>query len=170
DSGAAAEAAPSAGNGGAELPFLLQPLAILVDKQQHRLAVTSGGIIIRSYEVGLGGTRTPEGSFVITDKVVNPNGHDNGEFGSRGMQLSDTNYAIHGTNEPESVGKDESLGCIRMKRSDIEELFDLVPKGTKVQITQGGLPPGVTMGSENPFSLKAAGNQTNPRKQYHWLN
>ncbi|AIQ12409.1 L,D-transpeptidase [Paenibacillus durus] len=170
DSGAAPGAAPSAGNGGAEMPFLSQPLAILVDKQKHRLAVTSGGIIIRSYEVGLGGTRTPEGSFVITDKVVNPNGHDNGEFGSRGMQLSDTNYAIHGTNEPESVGKDESLGCIRMKRRDIEELFDLVPKGTKVQIAGGGLLPDVTQGSENPFSLKAAGNQTNPRKQYHWLN
>ncbi|QWU18075.1 Lipoprotein-anchoring transpeptidase ErfK/SrfK [Paenibacillus sophorae] len=170
DSGAAPGDAPSAGNGGAEMPFLSQPLAILVDKQKHRLAVTSGGIIIRSYEVGLGGTRTPEGSFVITDKVVNPNGHDKGEFGSRGMQLSDTNYAIHGTNEPESVGKDESMGCIRMKRNDIEELFDLVPKGTKVQITEGGLLPGVTQGSENPFSLKAAGNQTNPRKQYHWLN
>ncbi|WP_025698234.1 L,D-transpeptidase, partial [Paenibacillus forsythiae] len=170
DSGAASGTTPSAGEGGAEMPFLSRPLAILVDKQKHRLAVTSGGIVIRSYEVGLGGNRTPEGNFVITDKVVNPNGHDNGEFGSRGMQLSDTNYAIHGTNEPESVGKDESLGCIRMRRSDIEELFDLVPKGTKVQIAEGGLLPDVALVSKTPFSLKAAGNQTNPRKQYHWLN
>lgn len=163
-------AAASAGNGGAEMPFLSRPLAILIDKQKHRLAVTSGGILIRSYEVGLGGNRTPEGSFVITDKVVNPNGHDNGEFGSRGMQLSDTNYAIHGTNEAGSIGKDESLGCIRMKRADIEELFDLVPKGTRVQIVKGGLLPDETLRPEKTFSLNAAGNQTNPRKEYHWLN
>ncbi|GJM84202.1 hypothetical protein HMSSN139_66980 [Paenibacillus sp. HMSSN-139] len=69
--------------------------------------------------------------------MVNPNGKDDGEFGSRGMQLSDTNYAIHGTNEPDSIGKDESLGCIRMGKKDVEELFDLVPKGTKVKIGKG---------------------------------
>lgn len=68
---------------------------------------------------------------------MNPNGRDNGEFGSRGMQLSDSNYAIHGTNEPDSIGKDESLGCIRMSRKDVEELFAMVPMGTKVQISQG---------------------------------
>ncbi|BCG58723.1 hypothetical protein PUR_21480 [Paenibacillus sp. URB8-2] len=170
DAEASAGAAASAGEGGMEMPFLSQPLAILIDKQKHRLAVTSGGIIVRSYEVGLGGSRTPEGRFVFTDKVVNPNGHDNGEFGSRGMQLSDTNYAIHGTNEPESVGQDESMGCIRMKRDDIEELFNLVPKGTRLQIVKGGLLPDETLSSKKPFTLNAAGNQSNPRKEYHWLN
>lgn len=53
------------------------------------------------------------------------------------MQLSDSNYAIHGTDEPESIGKDESLGCIRMSRKDVEELFAMVPMGTKVQISKG---------------------------------
>ena len=58
------------------------------------------------------GDKTPEGEFVIKDKVVNPNGRDNGEFGSRGMQLSDSNYAIHGTNEPDSIGKDGVAGVV----------------------------------------------------------
>ncbi|MDQ0195895.1 L,D-transpeptidase [Paenibacillus wynnii] len=162
-------ATPSAAISEAGMPFLSEPLTIIVDKQKHRLAVTSGSIILRNYEVGLGGNKTPEGSFVISDKVVNPNGHDNGEFGSRGLQLSDSNYAIHGTNEPESVGKDESLGCIRMKREDVEELFALVPRGTKVQISKGVLPAELLI-PEDRFSPSATQNQTNPHKVYHWLN
>ncbi|MNM04214.1 putative L,D-transpeptidase YkuD [compost metagenome] len=161
---------PSTAEGEKEVPFLSGPLTIFVDKQKHRLAVASGGVILRSYEVGLGGGNTPVGDFVISIKVVNPNGHDNGEFGSRGMQLSDTNYAIHGTNEPDSIGKDESLGCIRMKREDIEELFNLVPKGTPVHITEGGLLPDTEVVPLEPFKTKPASDQTNPREEYHWLN
>ncbi|MBY9082465.1 L,D-transpeptidase [Paenibacillus sp. HN-1] len=161
---------PSTAQGGKEVPFLSSPMTILVDKQKHRLAVASGGVILRSYEVGLGGGKTPVGDFIISIKVVNPNGHDNGEFGSRGMQLSDTNYAIHGTNEPDSIGKDESLGCIRMKREDIEELFNLVPKGTPVHIAEGGLLPDTKVVPLEPFKTKPAGDQTNPRQEYHWLN
>ncbi|WP_150266733.1 L,D-transpeptidase [Paenibacillus tepidiphilus] len=156
-------------SGGAQVPFFNAPLTIIVDKQNHRLALTSGSIILRNYEVGLGGERTPEGSFVITDKVVNPNGHDNGEFGSRGMQLSDTDYAIHGTNEEDSIGKDESLGCIRMSRADVEELFAMAPKGTKVVIAKGGLPDELLL-PEKRFTAQTAPGQTNPHKVYHWLN
>lgn len=58
-----------------------------MDKQNHRLAVVSGSIILRNYAVGLGGDKTPEGNFVITDKVVNPNGRDDGDFGSRGFSF-----------------------------------------------------------------------------------
>ncbi|WP_310832653.1 L,D-transpeptidase [Paenibacillus pedocola] len=161
--------AGAAGDTAQEMPFFTGSLTIIVDKQNHRLAVTSGSVILRNYAVGLGGDKTPEGAFIITDKVVNPNGHDNGEFGSRGMQLSDSNYAIHGTNEPESIGKDESLGCIRMSRKDVEELFALVPRGTKVQISKGVLPEELLV-PEDRFPSGAPRNQTNPNKVYHWLN
>jgi len=149
-------------------PYFDDPLTILVDKQNHRLAVVSGNVMLRNYKVGLGGERTPEGRFAITDKVMNPNGRDDGEFGSRGMQLSDTNYAIHGTNEPDSVGKDESQGCIRMSRADAEELFDLVPMGTPVIISKGGLPDDL-LAPQEKFRTKREQDQTNPRKTYHWL-
>ncbi|MNB81743.1 putative L,D-transpeptidase YkuD [compost metagenome] len=165
---AGTEAKPG-GSGHQEMPYFTGPLTIIVDKQNHRLAVTSGSVILRNYEVGLGGGRTPEGTFTITDKVVNPNGRDNGEFGSRGMQLSDSNYAIHGTDEPESIGKDESLGCIRMSRRDVEELFAMVPMGTKVQISKGGLPDELLVPGER-YPSEAPANQTNPGKVYHWLN
>lgn len=168
---AGSEGAENSGSSEAEAvpPFMTEPLTIIVDKQQHRLAVISGSMILRNYEVGLGGDKTPEGGFVISDKVVNPNGHDNGEFGSRGLQLSDSNYAIHGTNDPESIGKDESLGCIRMSREDVEELFALVPMGTKVQISKGVLPEELLLPKER-FSSATTQNQSNPRKVYRWLN
>ncbi|ASA20668.1 L,D-transpeptidase [Paenibacillus donghaensis] len=160
---------PAAAGAAAGKPFLAEPLRIIVDKTKHRLAIASGNVIVRNYEVGLGGDRTPEGSYSITDKVVNPNGRDNGEFGSRGLQLSDARYAIHGTDEPESIGKDESLGCIRMNRADVEELFALVPMGTSVLITKGVLPDELQL-PEDRYTPAASHDQTNPRKVYHWLN
>ncbi|MNN90056.1 putative L,D-transpeptidase YkuD [compost metagenome] len=85
------------------------------------------------------------------------------------MQLSDTNYAIHGTNDPDSVGKDESLGCIRMLKADVEELFDLLPRGTKVTIGKG-IAPSLEVVPKSRFSLGNRQNQTNPDRTYHWLN
>lgn len=144
------------------------PLEIVVDKETHRLALVSGSVILRSYPVGLGGSRTPEGTFRITDKVRNPNGREDGDFGSRGMQLSDTAYAIHGTNQPKSIGEDRSLGCVRMLKEDIEELFDMVPAGTKVTIGQGLLPDD-TIRRDDPFRMPRLREESNPEKIYRWL-
>lgn len=147
-----------------------EPFKIVVDKKNHRLAVVSGRVIWRSYEVGLGGDKTPEETFQITEKVKNPNGKSNGEFGSRGMALSDTRYAIHGTDEPASIGKDQSHGCIRMRQQDIEELFDMVPLGTKVIIKDSILPDDLVT-AEQPFKVTPQRGQiqTNPHKVYKWL-
>ncbi|WP_054024176.1 L,D-transpeptidase [Bacillus sp. FJAT-28004] len=145
-----------------------QPLEVVVDKASYRLAVIQGDIIVRSYKVGLGGDATPEGSFYISEKVKNPNGRDDGNFGSRGMTLSNTLYAIHGTDEPGSIGKDESLGCIRMGKADVEELFDMVPLGTVVKIKNGTLPSKVQQPAER-FKLEPLQNETNPSKIYRWL-
>jgi hypothetical protein len=145
-----------------------RPLEIVVDKSTYRLAVVQGNIIVRSYKVGLGGDETPEGSFYISEKVKNPNGRDNGDFGSRGMTLSNTLYAIHGTDEPNSIGKDESLGCVRMSKGDVEELFDMVPLGTVVKIKNGTLPSKEQQPAER-FKLEPRQNETNPAKVYKWL-
>ncbi|GGN91268.1 L,D-transpeptidase [Saccharibacillus kuerlensis] len=150
-------------------PYLADPLEIIVDRSRHRLAVVSGNILLRNYEVGLGGSRTPTGTYAISDKVVNPNGKPNGEFGSRGMQLSNTDYAIHGTDEPESIGGDESLGCVRMNKEDIEELFDLVPAGTQVTLTDNVLPEETLMPKQR-FQSEQRQDQTNNKKIYKWLN
>lgn len=100
--------------------------------------------------------------------MKNPNGRDNGQFGSRGMTLSSTLYAIHGTDEPDSLEQDESLGCIRMGKQDVEELFDLVPMGTIVKIKNGTLPSEISESKER-FKLNPSQDETNPGKVYHWL-
>ncbi|MCM3340370.1 L,D-transpeptidase [Paenibacillus sp. MER TA 81-3] len=148
-----------------------EPLRIVVDKKSHRLAVVSGNIIVRNYKVGLGGKRTPEGRFQITEKVVDPNGSSTGDFGSRGMTLSDSLYAVHGTNEPDSIGKDRSLGCIRMLREDVEELFDMVPIGTEVSIGTDLLPEQpIVPDTEKRYRLDLTPKQDNPKKIYRWLD
>ncbi|MBB6674328.1 L,D-transpeptidase [Cohnella nanjingensis] len=174
DAGWPSDGGPADGQGkpaGRLSPLTERTLEIRIDKTRHRLAVVAGDVLLRNYAIGIGAkdTPTPEGSFEITEKVRNPNGRADGAFGSRGMTLSDTLYAIHGTDEPDSIGKSESLGCIRMKREDLEELYDLAPLGTKVTIAQGGLPSELRAPAER-FRLKPAQDETNPRKTYKWLN
>lgn len=157
---------------------LSEPLRIIIDTDQHQLAVASGDYIIRRYPVGLGGAKTPQGDFIISEKVRNPNGKSNGEFGSRGMTLSDTLYAIHGTNKPSSIGKDESHGCVRMLQADVEELYNIVPQQTKVTIGKGVLPPfepGSGIGAGRGIPVQAIGlpletKDSNPGKRYKWLD
>ena len=55
-------------------------------------------------------------------------------FNARGTDGS--KYGIHGTNQPSSIGKYISQGCIRMKKNDVEYLFDRIPIGTKVWIVK----------------------------------
>ena len=163
-------AGDSAADSGELFPGKLPPpLEIIVDKANYRLALVSGNVILRNYEVELGGDLTPEGEFTITEKVKNPNGRSDGEFGSRGMTLSDSLYAIHGTNEPDSIGLDESNGCVRMLQDDLEELFDMTPLGTKVTITSGVLPDELVQGDER-FRLPETADETNDDKVYQWLN
>lgn len=150
--------------------FFKQPLEVIIDRKNHRLGVVSGSVLLRNYEVGLGRDgKTPLGQFQISDKVMNPNGSATGTYGSRGMQLSDSNYAIHGTQDIKSIGGNESEGCIRMHGKDAQELFDLVPMGTKVRIGEGVLPDALVVHQER-FALKSTAEQSNPRKVYHWLD
>ncbi len=69
---------------------------------------------------------------VILPEVI-PAGPDN-PLGAYMMRLSNYTYLIHGTNHPEGVGRRTSAGCIRMYPENVEELFSMVPLGTKVTI------------------------------------
>ena len=46
----------------------------------------------------------------------------------------DTYYRIHGTNEPWTIGKAVSNGCIRMVNDHVRELYELTPIGTRVVV------------------------------------
>jgi lipoprotein-anchoring transpeptidase ErfK/SrfK len=59
-------------------------------------------------------------------------------LGARALYLfkdgKDTRYRIHGTTEPDSIGKAVSSGCIRMMNQDVIDLYSRVPLGTKVVV------------------------------------
>ena len=78
-------------------------------------------------------------------------------LGARAMYLGSTVYRIHGTNQPSTIGKFVSSGCIGMLNDDVSDLFDRVKVGTRVVVMPGGAPPGVTTASAAAMSAPAAG-------------
>jgi lipoprotein-anchoring transpeptidase ErfK/SrfK len=65
-------------------------------------------------------------------------------LGARAMYLGNTVYRIHGTNQPSTIGKFVSSGCIGMLNDDVSDLFDRVKVGTRVVVLPGGAPPAST--------------------------
>lgn len=55
-------------------------------------------------------------------------------LGARAMYLGNSEYRIHGTNDPTTIGKFVSSGCIRLTNEDVEDLFSRVSVGTKVVV------------------------------------
>ncbi|MDE2115197.1 MAG: L,D-transpeptidase [Hyphomicrobiales bacterium] len=62
-----------------------------------------------------------------------PGGEGN-PLGARALYLGHTEYRIHGTNEPWSIGTNMSSGCIRMMNEDVRDLYNRVHVGTKVVV------------------------------------
>jgi lipoprotein-anchoring transpeptidase ErfK/SrfK len=68
--------------------------------------------------------------------AVIPGGAPSNPMGYAAMTLAGSEYAIHGTNQPGSIGGFVSYGCIRMYNADIADLFARVGYGTTVVVTQ----------------------------------
>ncbi len=62
-------------------------------------------------------------------------------LGARALYLGKTLYRIHGTNQPSTIGKFVSSGCIRLLNEDIEDLYSRVQVGTRVIVLPGTKPP-----------------------------
>ena len=58
-------------------------------------------------------------------------------LGARAMYLGETEYRIHGTNKPDTIGKRVSSGCIRLTNDDVTDLYDRVKVGAKVIVLPG---------------------------------
>lgn len=126
-----------------------EPLRIVVSMGHHGLTAFVGETAVAAYWIGLGKeNRTPRETFVIQVKQEDPawfNGSRTIPFGDpenvlgtrwMGFEPKDGahGFGIHGTAYPESIGKDESMGCVRMRNAEVEELFEYVPRGTRVTI------------------------------------
>lgn len=131
------------------------PGTIVVRTRERRLYfVASGGVAIR-YPVAVGKAgRQWRGTARVDGKYVNPawspppevkrdnprlpdvipGGAPANPMGVRALTLTGDDYAIHGTNRPDSIGKFASYGCIRMFNHDIVDLYERVRVGTPVVV------------------------------------
>lgn len=128
--------------------------SIIVDKSQNLLFLKRKGEVVKTYIVSTGkDNSTPVGKFAIdrnklrnptwfrTGAIVDPTDPEN-ILGSRWMGLegkdssgeSIKGYGIHGTTKPQELGRQITLGCVRMRNQEVEEVFDIIPVGTEVVI------------------------------------
>src|SRR3954453_3328899 len=83
-------------------------------------------------------------------------------LGARAMYLGTSQYRIHGTNDPSTIGKFVSSGCIRMTNEDVIDLFSRVDVGTRVVV----LPrrgPVVARGGDSRTGITARPGAAHPR-------
>ena len=130
---------------------------IVVRTNQRRLYYIVGPDRAISYPVGVGkagqqwsGTSTINGKYIrpawsppADIKRANPKlpnviegGSPRNPMGAAAMTLSGGEYAIHGTNQPGSIGGFVSYGCIRMHNSHVLDLYARVSVGTQVIVTR----------------------------------
>jgi len=110
---------------------------IMIDLTESMLYLFENNKLIKKYPVAQGKSRTPSpiGIWYITNKARNWGSG----FGTRWMGLNVPwgVYGIHGTNKPGSIGHRASAGCFRMRNSDVEELYSIVPYKTRVVVYGG---------------------------------
>jgi lipoprotein-anchoring transpeptidase ErfK/SrfK len=130
------------------------PGTVVVSTQQRRLYLVIGSGQAISYGVGVGRPGfTWAGTRTITMKREWPDwrppsqmlkrrpdlprymrGGLNNPLGARAMYLGGSLFRIHGSNEPETIGRAVSSGCIRMTNSDVVDLYQRVRVGTPVVV------------------------------------
>jgi len=130
--------------------------SIKIDLFKSKLYVIEDNQIKKVFPVAIGTelSPTPVGQFEIIEKSK----AWGGGFGSRwlGLDVSWGVYGIHGTNKPYLIGQNVSSGCIRMNNNDVEQLYEMIPIGTKVHI-KGSL-TGTGKGELSNLAIGSKGN------------
>ncbi|MBI5864159.1 MAG: L,D-transpeptidase family protein [Planctomycetes bacterium] len=143
---------------GADLKIPRGPFHLKIEKSTFRLDLYLQDLYVRSFPVGIGGqTDTPVGVWEIVDRQVDPTYYAPKDApgrrvisakdpanplgtrylklrGIEGPAVGREGFAVHGTNEPDSIGKATSLGCVRMHNEDVEYLYQLV-RSNKSRVT-----------------------------------
>jgi lipoprotein-anchoring transpeptidase ErfK/SrfK len=133
------------------------PGTIVVETSERKLHLVLGNGEVITYPVGVGKSgRSWAGNGAIAGKYIRPawsppkairrvkpwlpdyipGGSPKNPMGAAAMTLTVDQYAIHGTNDPGSIGGFVSFGCIRMHNSDILDLYKRVRVGTRVVVLQ----------------------------------
>ncbi|SDG41236.1 L,D-transpeptidase [Pelagibacterium luteolum] len=130
------------------------PGTVIVDTRQHFLFLVMPDGKAMRYGIGVARTGFEwSGTHRVTNKREWPSwtppaemharqpglptfmpGGPNNPMGARALYLGSTLYRIHGTNEPWTIGRSVSSGCIRMTNQDVIDLYGRVPVGARVVV------------------------------------
>jgi lipoprotein-anchoring transpeptidase ErfK/SrfK len=121
------------------------PARVVVSIPDRKLAVVEDGRVVKVFATAVGAavSPSPSGTFTVVTRIPNPTWYHPGKvvgpgrtnpLGTRWLGLSAKGFGIHGTNSPRSIGRAASHGCIRLRNSDIEELFEMVRVGDVVEL------------------------------------
>ncbi|HXW41823.1 MAG TPA: L,D-transpeptidase [Xanthobacteraceae bacterium] len=132
------------------------PGTIIIDTRERHLYLIQDESHAVRYGIGVGRVGfTWQGLLQVTRKAEWPDWHPPPEMverqpylprfmaggpgnplGARALYLGETEYRIHGTNAPETIGQAVSSGCFRLVNDDVVDLYDRVQVGTKVIVRQ----------------------------------
>jgi hypothetical protein len=142
-----------------EIKLVTGPFHAIVEKDAYRMDIYLGDgedrVFVRSFAVGLGEMNsTPVGIFRVREnsKLINPQwtnprtgehfGADDPKnpIGERWIGLEGisehirglSGYGIHGTIEPQSIGQQRSMGCVRMQAADVELVYELLAENASI--------------------------------------
>jgi len=118
---------------------------IVVSIPDRKLALLEGDRVIKTYDVAVGApvSPSPSGEYRIAQRLENPTYYKpgviigpgaNNPLGPRWIGLNIKGFGIHGTNRPDSIAKNASHGCIRLRNRDVEDLFTRVQVGDRVSL------------------------------------
>ena len=129
----------------------VDPFVTVVEKRSFTLKVFLGDALIMLCQVGLGESgKTPATAFTVAEKLEKPNwnrpdgqlipyGHPENVLGDYFVKFKHPKYqgfGIHGTTDTGSIGKERSMGCIRLLPDDLARYFRIVPRGSQVIVRE----------------------------------
>ena len=132
----------------ADVDVQVDSYSLRASLHRHVLSVFRGDVRVRDYPIGVGrpSAPTPTGTFFLTEllQATQPNG-PYGPYAYGTSAFSDVysefeggpgQIGMHGTNEPSSIGRNVSHGCIRLHVHDIVALAHEIPAGTPITIVR----------------------------------
>lgn len=135
---------------GDRLKIVRGPFEAIIRLDRRQLTLILNGAYAGRFTIGVGRDNPPrEGQYTVINKTVNPpyrgldraidGGDPANPLGARWLGLGagpsvDDGYGIHGTNDPNALGRADQAGCIILGPRDVDDLFDILSIGSRVTI------------------------------------